>query len=169
MEDEPAPGTSPTCDTAGVIAPIVHAVAAFQVTEALKLLSGRRDALVGEMLSIDVWQGRVDKFRPSEPRESCPACGLRELSYLDGEGSSQAVTLCGRNAVQVRPAHAQSLELDAIAARLSKLGEVSLNPYLLRAKLDAREIVLFQDGRAIVHGTADPAEARSMYARYVGS
>jgi adenylyltransferase/sulfurtransferase len=30
LETEPPPGASPTCDTAGVIAPVVHAVAAFQ-------------------------------------------------------------------------------------------------------------------------------------------
>ena len=58
MEEEPAPGTSPTCDTAGVIAPIVHAVAGFQVSEALKILAGREDALHGEVLSLDVWRGR---------------------------------------------------------------------------------------------------------------
>lgn len=169
MEEEPAPGTSPTCDTAGVISPVVHAVAAFQVTEALKLLAGREDALRGEILSLDVWLGRVDAFRPASARSDCPACGRREWSYLDGEHGSRAVTLCGRNAVQVRPSKSWSMELPDVASRLSNLGEVTVNAYLLRAKLDGCEIVLFKDGRAIVHGTEDPAEARSLYARYVGS
>lgn len=169
MEDEPPPGTSPTCDTAGVIAPVVHAVAAFQVAEALKILSGREDALAGEVLSLDVWQGRVDRFRPSRPREACPACGRRELTYLTGDDASHAASLCGRNAVQVRPAQEQTLSLPEIAERLAQLGEVSVNPFLLRAKIAGRELVLFKDGRAIVHGTDDPAEARSLYARYVGS
>lgn len=169
LEDEPPPGTSPTCDTAGVIAPIVHAVAAFQVTEALKILSGREDALTGDVLSLDVWRGRVDAFRPSRPREGCPACGRRELSYLVGDSAQQAVTLCGRNAVQVRPSKTRTLELEEVATRLRKLGNVRVNPFLLRVKLDGRELVLFKDGRAIVHGTVDPAEARSLYARYVGN
>ncbi len=169
MEEEPAPGTSPTCDTAGVIAPIVHAVAGFQVTEALKILAGREDALNGEVLSLDVWRGRVDAFRPARAREDCLACGRHELSYLIGEKGGQAVTLCGRNAVQVRPSKSQKMELDAVAERLRGLGEVKLNDHLLRVKLAAHEIVLFKDGRAIVHGTEDPAEARSLYARYVGT
>ena len=171
LEDEPPPGTSPTCDTAGVIAPVVHAVAAFQVAEALKILAGREDALTGDVLSVDVWRGRVDRFRPSRPRAECPACGRRELSYLVGDGASQAVTLCGRNAVQVRPSKTRALELEKVAERLRKLGSVrvKLNAFLLRAKLERRELVLFKDGRAIVHGTEDPAEARSVYARFVGN
>ena len=169
MEEEPAPGTSPTCDTAGVIAPIVHAVAGFQVSEALKILAGREDALHGEVLSLDVWRGRVDAFRPARARENCPACGRHELSYLMGEKGGQAVTLCGRNAVQVRPSKSQTMELDAVAQRLRGLGEVKVNDHLLRVKLAEHEIVLFKDGRAIVHGTEDPAEARSLYARYVGT
>lgn len=169
LEDEPAPGSSPTCDTAGVIAPAVHAVAAFQVAEALKLLSGRTEALTGSLLSLDVWQGRVDRFRPSGRREDCPACGLGKLDFLDGDSGSQTVTLCGRNAVQVRPARAAVLSLEEMGARLSALGETTVNRYLLRARIGDRELVLFADGRAIVHGTSDPAEARTFYARYVGS
>ncbi len=168
FEDEPAPGMSPTCDTAGVIAPIVHAVAAFQVVEALKILAGRNDTLSGHVLSLDVWEAREDRFTPSGPREDCPACGRRELQYLDGDEGSQAVTLCGRNAVQVRPAKPHALDLEEVAKRLRKLTAVRVNPYLLRVQLDERELVLFKDGRAIVHGTEDLSEARSLYARYVG-
>ena len=169
IEDEPAPGTSPTCDTAGVIAPIVHAVAAYQTTEALKLLAGREDALLGDILSLDIWRGRVDRFHPAAPRKECPACGRREWDYLDGDRGSRAVALCGRNAVQVRPTSPGTVELQALAAKLSELGVVTVNPYLLRLVVDSRELVVFKDGRAIVHGTEDPTEARSLYARYVGS
>jgi adenylyltransferase/sulfurtransferase len=169
LEEEPPPGTSPTCDTAGVIAPAVHAVSAFQVAEALKILSGRKDALSGAVLSLDVWKGAADWFRPARRRKECPACGRGELDYLSGSSGSQAVTLCGRNAVQVRPARPSALSLDDLARRLESLGDVTKNDYLLRARIADHEIVLFRDGRAIVHGTTDPAEARSLYARYVGN
>jgi adenylyltransferase/sulfurtransferase len=171
LEDEPPPGTSPTCDTAGVIAPAVHAVSAFQLAEALKLLSGRTESLTGAVLSLDVWQGRADSFRPRGKREDCLACGLRRLDYLAGASESHAVTLCGRNAVQIRPARAAALDLEAVAARLRDSGEAAelvVNQYLLRGKVAGREIALFPDGRAIVQGTHEPAEARSFYARYVG-
>ncbi|HXV60493.1 MAG TPA: type I 3-dehydroquinate dehydratase [Vicinamibacteria bacterium] len=169
LEHVPAPGTSPTCDTSGVIAPAVHAVASFQVSEALKILSGREDALTGALYSIDVWSGRVDSFKPAERRPDCPACGAKSFPFLDGVMTSETVTLCGRNAVQVRPAAKREVPLEAVARQLEKLGEVTANRYLLRAKLDGLELVLFEDGRAIVHGTEDPAEAKSLYARYVGA
>jgi adenylyltransferase/sulfurtransferase len=171
LEEEPPPGTSPTCDTAGVIAPAVHAVSAFQLAEALKILSGRTEALTGAVLSVDVWQGRADSFRPRGKREDCPACGLGRLDYLSGASETHAVTLCGRDAVQIRPARAASLDLEDVAARLRDSGEASVlvvNSYLLRGKVAGREIALFADGRAIIQGTQDPADARSFYARYVG-
>jgi molybdopterin/thiamine biosynthesis adenylyltransferase len=169
MEAEPTPGTSPTCDTAGVISPVVHAVASFQVTEAFKLFSGREDALRGSILSLDVWHGRVDRFTPSRPRPECPACERRSFDYLVGSSESQALTLCENNAVQICPAEPANLERKAVATRLSELGEVTANADLQRAKLDGCEIMLFKDGRAIVHGTEEPSEVRSLYARYVGS
>lgn len=168
METEPPPGTSPTCDTAGIIAPIVRAVVAFQVTEALKILIGKEDELVDAVLTIDLWKGVFETFKPSTPKKQCTACGLREFSYLEGESGTQTVSLCGRNAVQVRPSVAEQVCLEDVAERLRRLGEVKVNPHLLRVKIGDKEIVLFKDGRAMIHGTDDPSEARSLYAKYVG-
>jgi adenylyltransferase/sulfurtransferase len=169
IEEEPPPGTSPTCDTVGIIAPVVHGVVAFQVTEALKILAGREDALLGSVISVDVWNGKVDRFLLSKPVKDCPACGQRNLEYFSGKSKSMATTLCGRNAVQIRPGSAGGLSLIEIAGRLRSLGEVKVTPHLLRFTVEEKEIVLFADGRAIIHGTDDPTEARSLYARYVGS
>lgn len=169
MEEEPPPGATPTCDTAGVIAPVVHAVTAFQVTEALKILAGKEDKLSGMLLSMDVWNGSFDQFRPSAPNKDCPACGRKNFDYLAGSVESQAATLCGRNAVQIRPGRDVAVELEEVASRLQALGEVKVNPHLLRFKAGEKELVVFADGRAIIHGTEDPAEARSLYARYIGS
>jgi adenylyltransferase/sulfurtransferase len=168
IEAEPPPGSSPTCDTVGIIAPIVHGVVAFQVTEALKILSGREDALLGSVVSVDVWNGKVDRFKLSDPGKDCPACGHKNLEYFSGKSQSLATTLCGRNAVQIRPGSAGDLSLVEIGRRLSALGDVKVTPHLLRFSVEEKEIVLFADGRAIIHGTEDPTEARSIYARYVG-
>jgi adenylyltransferase/sulfurtransferase len=168
IEEEPPPGTSPTCDTVGIIAPVVHAVTAFQVTEALKILAGREDALLGSVLSIDVWNGRTDRFVLSNLKRDCPACGRKNLEYLSGKSHSSTTTLCGRNAVQIRPGPEGRLELEDIAEKLSALGDVKVTPHLLRFAYGGKELVVFPDGRAIVHGTDDPTEARSLYARFIG-
>jgi adenylyltransferase/sulfurtransferase len=169
MEEEPPPGTSPTCDTAGIIAPVVHAIAAFQVAEALKILSGREDALLGKLTSIDLWTGSLGSFQPSAPRKDCPACGRGHFEHLAGDREARTATLCGRNAVQIRPGGGSVIALDQVASRLQALGEVKVNPHLLRFKTEGKELVVFADGRAIIHGTDDPTEARSLYARYIGN
>ena len=60
-----------------------------------------------------------------------------------------------------------------LADRLALHGPVKRNEHLLRVQLqDAGrrfELTLFPDGRTLIHGTADPALARTIYARYVGT
>ena len=77
--------------------------------------------------------------------------------------------LCGRNAVQVSPQGPVSLDLNALAERLSGVGEVKANEYLVRLRAGEYELTVFRDARAIVRGTEDVAVARTVYARYVGT
>jgi molybdopterin/thiamine biosynthesis adenylyltransferase len=166
----PAPGTLPTCETAGVLGPLVHVVAGLQATEALKLLLGRTDQLYGALLAVDVWSGRLRRInvQPAYDEGDCPCCKRGQLDYLTGRQVSTTTTLCGRGAVQVFPAAAGTVDLRALASRLSGVGRVHLSDYLLRLSLDEYSVTLFPDGRAIIQGTSDPAVAKSIYARYIG-
>jgi adenylyltransferase/sulfurtransferase len=58
----PAPGTSPTCETAGVIAPITHIIASMQVAEALKFLTGNLDPSDVRLTAYDVWSHRFQRI-----------------------------------------------------------------------------------------------------------
>ena len=98
----------------------------------------------------------------------CPACRRQQFDWLYGRQASQSAVLCGRNAVQITPGEAESVDLPALAAKLAGLGRITCNPYLLRLAADGYELTLFADGRAIVGGTDDAATARSVYARFVG-
>ena len=169
LEERPEPGSSPTCDTAGVIAPIVHVVAGIQGGEALKLLAERHDALLPGVVTVDLWSGLFSVMDLRERKPSCPACTLGRYEYAQAMGAPSTV-LCGRDAVQVRPAPGSTLDLAALAERLSSaVGEVQRNEHLLRFAAEAAELVVFRDGRAIIKGVKDAAEARSLYARYVGN
>ena len=169
-EEPPPPGELPTCDTAGIIAPAVHAVAAVQACEALKLLAGQEAALHGWLVSIDLWSGRMHGAQVGDGRRTdCPCCGLRRFEFLDGARASGAETLCGRDAVQIRPERGAAVDFARIAARLPFEARPMRNAYLLRFSAGDLRVSLFADGRAIVHGTSDPAAARSVYAKYVGS
>jgi len=166
----PAAGTAPTCDTAGVIMPIISIVAAVQVAEALKLLAGRVENLHGRLMQFDVWRNEWRGISAGVRAPDCPACGLRRFETLEAEAGDLTTVLCGRNAVQVSPRRTTTmLDLDALAARLGGAGEVKSNEYLVRLRAGEFELTVFRDARAIVRGTDDAAVARSVYARYVGT
>ena len=169
FEEMPDAGSSPTCDTAGVIMPIISSVSSVQVTEAMKLLVGRRDALHGSLMQIDVWANDWRKIKLGEPRPGCPACGNRNFEFLDAESTEFAAILCGRNAVQVAPPRPVDLDLDELSSKLCMITAVTQNDYLLRFSPNGHEITVFRDGRAIIRGTEDISVARSLYAKYIGS
>ena len=168
LEDMPGPG-GPTCDTVGVVSPIVHVVAGLQAAEALKLLTGRTEDLRSGVVSVDLWKNRFEVMDFAGRAPWCPACTEGRYDYLEsGTGTGSAV-LCGRDAVQVRPPRGTRVDLPALAGRLAGSGDVARNEHLVRFRAPGTELVVFGDGRAIVKGVKDTAQARSIYARYVGS
>jgi molybdopterin/thiamine biosynthesis adenylyltransferase len=160
-------GLHDTCDTVGVIAPAVEWASAIQVTETLKILLGREAELHGSLLAADIWKNEFRQVKPKRDPQ-CRACVAREFTHLDGSAPTQAA-LCGRGAVQIRPRLPQSLDLQELKQRLEQFGTVRGNDYLLRFAIDRYELTIFPDGRTIVKGTDDPALARGVYAKYIGS
>ncbi|MGC9347550.1 MAG: ThiF family adenylyltransferase [Anaerolineae bacterium] len=165
----PAPGATPTCETGGILGTVPQVIAAMQVTEALKLLTGHPERLCRELRYIDLWTGETLSIDvEASSQHPCPVHELHRYDYLDGKRGSVSTVLCGRSAVQIHPKTARAPDFEALADRLSSFGEVEHNAYLLRFNLPAHELVLFPTGRAIVRGTDDPAAARALYARYIG-
>jgi molybdopterin-synthase adenylyltransferase len=169
FEEAPAAASAPTCDTAGVIMPIISVVAAVQVTEALKLLTGQTEALHRSLMQFDVWRNEWRRIALSSPAPDCPACGLARYETLEAEAGDYAAVLCGRDAVQISPRHPARVDLKALAERLRLLGQVIVNPYLLRFRAGDYELTVFEDARSIIHGTDDVPTARTLYAKYVGT
>jgi adenylyltransferase/sulfurtransferase len=169
FDEMPDAGSSPTCDTAGVIMPIIATVSATQVAEALKILVGDLDSLHGSLMQFDVWANDRQRIKLGEPNPDCKCCGQKVYGFLDADSQEFAAVLCGRNAVQIAPSQAVNLDLKGLADRLSTLAEVKQNEYLLRFTTDEKEVTVFSDGRAIVKGTDDIAAARSLYARFIGA
>jgi adenylyltransferase/sulfurtransferase len=171
--EPPGPGELPTCDTAGVFGPLAGVVASLQSIAAIKLLSGNAGAIRHELTTIDAWTNRFRTIDLTEAkRPDCPTCGLRRFEQLERGTSGQPVSLCGRNAVQVRPNAGIAVKLESLASKLEPFGVLTRTPYLLRLDLrddPALRLTVFPDGRLIVAGTTDVNRARSLYARYIGA
>ena len=160
-------GLEETCDTVGVLGPIVNLVASLEVAEALKLLAGREQALHGRLISCDVWTGHFQSVRVAK-NPACRSCARRDFSYLTGQAQPH-ITLCGRDSVQIHE-RGRALDLAALRARLlPTASDVRHNEFLLSFRVEPYQMTVFADGRAIMKGTKDPAVARSLYARYIGA
>jgi molybdopterin-synthase adenylyltransferase len=163
----PAPpsGSQPTCETAGVLAPITSIVASIQSADAMKILSGA--PVTPRITTVDVWSGSIRQIAMPEPDPNCRVCGQRVFDYLETRRRTP-ISLCGRNAVQIHERR-RPLDLSTLGRQLAPLGEVRLNEFALRFVAQPYEMTIFPDGRAIIKGTTDTGLARSLYARYIGA
>ncbi|ULT58911.1 thiazole biosynthesis adenylyltransferase ThiF [Neobacillus drentensis] len=160
-----------TCDTAGIISPAVSMVVSYQISEALKILVGDLESLRNKLVSFDLWKNqhsaiKVDKLK----KEDCPSCGQhRSYPYLSFENQTKTAVLCGRDSVQIRPALSNRWDLEVLEKVLMNQGGiVQRNPYLLSFNVNPYRLVVFKDGRVLIHGTKDISEAKALYHRYLG-
>lgn len=170
IPEPPAPGSLPTCDTAGVIGPAVLVVGGVQAAEAIKLLVGTDQPLPSQLLVCDLWESswRTIDLGPLAVG-GCDSCRGGDYPWLTGAVSNEATVLCGQDAVQFRLGTGQTVDLEDLAVRLSAVGSVTVNRWLLRAEVEqGLTLSVFADGRLIVTGTRDPSRGRSIAARYVG-
>lgn len=164
---EPPSGAQPTCETAGVLATITTLIGALQVTAAIQILAGRRADVPRLLTTVDVWTGSIRQLTQPARDPDCRVCGARVFAYLEGARRAP-ISLCGRNAVQIHERQ-RPIDLAELSRALSPLGTVRANEFALRFFVDAYELTVFPDGRAIIKGTQDTGVARSLYARYIGA
>ena len=163
---QPAPaGGGDTCDIAGVLNGAAGVMASLASVEAIKLIVGQGTRNAG-VIHVDVWANSFDAFQVAR-HPDCPACARREFPFLEAAADT-SVSLCGRDAVQVRPIGRRKLDLSALGTRLALVGEVHVTPYLLRLTVNGHELTVFPDARAIIKGTDEPSVARSLYSKYIG-
>ena len=170
IPDPPAPGSLPTCDTAGIIGPAALVVGAVEAAEAIKLIVGAQEPAGGRLLVCDLWEQawRIVDLSPLAA-DGCGTCRAAEYPWLEGRLGARSAPLCGRDAVQVSAAGG-AVDLSALAERLAGVGRVVANRWIVRADVEEGiQLSVFADGRAIVSGTREEARARAIVARYLGA
>ena len=169
LGEMPAPGTTPTCDTAGVIGPAVALITAVAAGEAMKLLVGQGTINPG-ILHLDLWTHEYEAFGVAQRRADCPACGQHRFDFLDAKAGTTSSSLCGRNAVQVSVNTQRQLDLVRLEKQLAPVAEKLVrNDYLIKALIDGYEFTIFADNRAIIKGSEDQDLAQTLYAKYIGA
>ena len=171
MDGPPLPGTTATCDSGGILSTIINVISSVQVNEAIKFLSGNRERMSLKLQVFDLWSNRTHSIDISTLRDKvdCPTCKQNQYVWLSGERGSQSAVLCGRNAVQVSFPERSKIDLKQLANRLADVGRVEANDFLVKLSVDEFELHVFQDGRAIIRGTEDIAQAKTLYVQYIGA
>lgn len=162
----PAPGSQPTCSTVGVLNMITGIISGYQTAEALKYLVKSPD-LRKTVLVVDIWDNS-SVYVAIEKNLDCKTCVLGEYEFLHHKLGSYTTSLCGSNAIQIVPQTKGEINFQAMHEKLSRLGEVSYNQFLLRFAYKDINITLFPDGRAIIKGVTDDSQAKSVYSEYIG-
>jgi adenylyltransferase/sulfurtransferase len=172
FEAAPNPGEVGTCETAGVLSPIVSIIASFQAAEAFKILTGQLDTVNRELLYIDCWDNTTRRIKIAKllGKVDCPCCQHKKFLWLEGDMGSQTTSLCGRNAVQVSMRSPSKLNFEEMSTHLKQMGgKVNFNRFMLKFEVETYEFTVFPDGRAIIKGTDDTEKARVLYSKYVGN
>lgn len=162
---EPPRGSLATCDTVGVLNTLTVGVGAFAANLTLLRLVGQ--AVEPRLYSFEMLSPSVEGLVLAK-RDACAACGKHEYTHLAGR-PDQVVELCGRNVLQVRPADGATVDLAAVEKRLAGNVESRRVDSALRFHAEGHDVVVFADGRALVHGTEDEGRAKAIYARYIGA
>lgn len=161
----PLPGTLPTCDTVGIVNTLPAAVASIETTQAYKILLGEQHAK--GLIIIDLWSEDLQRINVKRNPE-CECCGKKNFEFLHAKRRKLAVSMCGRNAVQIVPTKEMTGDLAQLGRRLSRLGKVKLAEGVLRFTGKGVDLTVFSDGRTIVSGTTDLTKAKNIFSKYVG-
>jgi molybdopterin/thiamine biosynthesis adenylyltransferase/rhodanese-related sulfurtransferase len=133
--EPPPPGLVPSCAEGGVLGVLPGTIGAIQATEAVKLILGKGEPLIGRLLLYDAMSMTFDEVKLRK-NPDCPICGenptITEL--IDYE------QFCGM------PAHDDSQYMAGVDAEA--LADVpQMSPAELKARLDANERLVILDVR----------------------
>jgi len=166
IEQPPAAGDMDTCDSVGVLGPTVGIVASWTALEALKILTGASPHR--DLVRFDFWRNERQFLNP--PQTRCRYCTHGITEFLDARWALKASPLCGLEGVQIRVNPPGELDLHALRSRVeARTGQAwKLSPLALSGRDGELEVLLFKDGRAIIHGHITPERARVWYTEVVG-
>jgi len=132
----PPPGLVPSCAEGGVLGILPGTIGTLQATEAIKLILGIGEPMVGRMLLYDALEMSFTKLKVRKDPH-CPVCGIpaEQVQLIDYE------MFCGM------PAHDHSDFKASTNGHTEEKKDLEITVTELKARLDAGEDLLILDVR----------------------
>ncbi len=154
------PGTPETCATMGVLGTLPTLIASIQATEAVKLIIGEKPRKT--LLYINLWDNTWREISIKK-RKNCEVCEKHLYPHLTGEKRLITTSFCEGNRVQITP----PVRTSGLVKHLNETAGAEIVDGKAVLREEGLEILIYDDGRAIITGTSDENEAKKIYQKYV--
>jgi molybdopterin-synthase adenylyltransferase len=159
----------PKCGGVGVHPSVVNVIASLEVSEAIRLLTGKEACLVNKLLYFDLEELEFNEVQLSKVK-ACPVCGKGSVDLAKHELVEE---ICGRNGKRVFvfvPEGTPQIVLKEASKELQNKGfriEVEAALGLTAVSGDVKISVL-KSGVTVVEGVSDKDEASSLFHEITG-
>ncbi|MEP6808907.1 MAG: molybdopterin-synthase adenylyltransferase MoeB [Chthoniobacterales bacterium] len=159
--EPPAPGTVPSCAEAGVLGVLPGIIGMLQAIEALKLILGLGDSLVGRLLHFDALKMKFREFKLRRDPE-CPVCGEqptitapidyeRFCGTANSESAQDGLEISVRELHQIIEAREPFVLLDVREPQEYEIAWIDRAKLIPLGELPSRLGELQRDTRLVVH------------------
>ena len=162
----------PTCSIEGVHPSILSIIGGIEVSEAVKIITGKEPSLRDKVLHVDL-ENLIFNFTKVSKVEECSVCGSgRKQEKISEELITEE--LCGRNkgkrTFSITPTYSVVLNVDQIKSiakqkqfTVENLGELGLS-----LRTDELSISFMKSGSAVIVGAKDENESIALYKEILG-
>ena len=158
----------PTCSTEGVHPSLLSIISAIEVSEAVKIITGREPSLVNRLLYFDLTDLTFDIITVKR-NEECLSCSKRAFASINTDLLIEE--LCGRDmgkrTYSITPSRLLEVDIADIGNIASKNGykiqsKGDMGITILNKK-DKVSISLLKSGAAVIVGAKDEEDAKRIY------
>ena len=163
----------PTCSIEGVHPSILSIVGGIEVSEAVKIITGKEPSLKNKVLHVDL-ENLIFNFTKVSRVEECSVCGSGEQQEKIKE-ELILEELCGRNkgkrTFSITPTYPVELDVDTVTSTAKERGFVveNLGDLGLSMRTNDLSISFMKRGSAVLVGAKDEDEARALYKDILGT
>ena len=162
----------PTCSIEGVHPSILSIIGGIEVSEAVKIITGKEPSLRDKVLHVDL-ENLIFNFTKVSKVEECSVCGSgRKQEKIKEELILEE--LCGRNkgkrTFSITPTYPVELNVDQVTstAKDRKFTVENLGELGLSLRTNELSVSFMKSGSAVIVGTKDEKDAIALYKEILG-